>query len=194
MMDERTRNLVDECQRQEDSCLYTSAALFEWLKSLRVWRGFFVVAPIVLGSIATSSLIKTYDGSAPIAGVCALLAGMATAVYKALGLDVSLDDIAKHAHAFKVLQGRFRQAKTVASLGPFEAFRTDFASLIDRMDAARTGSLTAPEEFFLKGRRKIKQGHYEFDVDVNLLPVAAAASPPSPQLQATSSERGPLGS
>ncbi len=27
-----------ECERQEESCLYTSTALFEWLKDLRVWR------------------------------------------------------------------------------------------------------------------------------------------------------------
>jgi hypothetical protein len=157
LMDERTRKLAEECQRQEDSCLYTSAALSEWLKSLRTWRGFFVVAPIVLGSIATSSVIKTYDGSAQIAGGCALLAGMATAVYKALGLDVSPEAIAKHAHEFKVLQGRFRQARHVTALGPFDEFKTEFGSLMERMDAARAGSLTAPERFFQKGRSKIQK-------------------------------------
>ena len=46
-------SLIDECKRQEESCLYTSTALFEWVKHLRRWKLFFVVAPIVLAGIAT---------------------------------------------------------------------------------------------------------------------------------------------
>ena len=37
-MDEQTKSVIAECQRQEESCLYTSTALFEWLKSLRMWN------------------------------------------------------------------------------------------------------------------------------------------------------------
>ena len=189
MIDDRTKNLIDECQRQEDSCLYTSASLFEWLKALRMWRAVFVVAPIILGSVATSSLMKGYAGSEPVAGLCALLAGMATAVYKALGLDVSLDAIAKHAHELKVLQGRFRQARHVTALGPFDEFKTDFAALMERMDATRSGSLTAPEKFFQKARKKINQGHYDFDVDAKVPPPVLPASHSSPELQATALSR-----
>jgi len=165
MTDERTQNMVDECKRQEESCLYTSTILFEWLKSLRLWRAAFVVAPIVLGSLATSSLLKQRADAAPIAGICAMLAGLATAVYKALGLDVSLDTVTKHAHQFKVLQDHFRQAWRVTALGPFDDFKTEFTSLMERMDAARAASLTAPERFFKKAQTKIGKGHYEFAVD-----------------------------
>lgn len=56
-MDSRVENLIDECKRQEESCLYTSATLFEWLKSMRRWRAFFVVGPIILGGIATWPLL-----------------------------------------------------------------------------------------------------------------------------------------
>ena len=35
-MDERTENLINECKRQEESCLYTSAAFFEWLNQVRL--------------------------------------------------------------------------------------------------------------------------------------------------------------
>lgn len=90
-MDERTDSLVDECKRQEESCLYTSTALFEWVKFLRVWKIFFVVAPIVLAALATALPVETSRGFGWLAGACTVLAGIATAVYKALDLDVSVE-------------------------------------------------------------------------------------------------------
>jgi hypothetical protein len=57
-LDERTQHLIDECKRQEESCLYTSTTLFEWLKALRKWRIVFVVGPVVLGGLATWPLLK----------------------------------------------------------------------------------------------------------------------------------------
>jgi hypothetical protein len=164
-MEERARNLVDECRRQEESCLYTSTALFEWLKSLRLWKVAFVVAPIILGGVATWPLLTEQDGFKWITGVCALGAGIIPAVYKALDFDVSLDAVAKHAHEYKILQDRFRQAWRVTALGPFAEFKTEFDDLMARMDAARSSSLTAPERFFRKARKKIGAGHYDFAVD-----------------------------
>jgi hypothetical protein len=61
-MEERFQNLIDECKRQGESCLYTSATLFEWLKSLRRWRVGFVVAPIILGAVATWPLLAKEPG------------------------------------------------------------------------------------------------------------------------------------
>lgn len=99
-MDERTQNLIDECKRQEESCLYTSTALFEWLKGLRTWRVVFVVGPIILGGVATWPLLKQQPGYEWVTGACALLAGIAPAIYKALDLDQSLAAITKHANHF----------------------------------------------------------------------------------------------
>jgi hypothetical protein len=169
-MDERTHKLAEECRRQEESCLYTSTALFEWLKFLRVVKVVFVAAPIVLAGVATFPLLKKQTDLEWLTGICALLAGVFPAVYKALDLDVSLDVVAKQAHDFKVLQDRFRTAARVTALGPFDAFDAEFKNLMDRMDDARAASLTAPERFFAKAQKKIAAGHYSFTVD----------SPPQP--------------
>src|SRR5438309_2952769 len=109
VMDQRTQNLIDECKRQEESCLYTSTSLFEWLKCLRCWKIVFVVVPIVLGAIAAAPLLKNQPGYEWLTAICAFLAGLAPAIYKALDLDVNLNVVAQHAYAFKTLQDRFRQ-------------------------------------------------------------------------------------
>lgn len=167
VMDERTQNLIDECKRQEESCLYTSAILFEWLKSMRRYRVFFVVGPILLGGVATWPLLQHQTGYEWLTGVCALLAGIAPAIYKALDLDVSLAVISKHAHQYKILQDHFRQAWRVAALGGAEGFEKEFHELMERMDVVRSSSLTAPERFFKKARAKIQAGHYDFGVDLD---------------------------
>ena len=164
-MDNRIDNLIDECKRQEESCLYTSATLFEWLKSMRRWRVFFVVGPIVLGGIATWPLLTRHSDYEWLTAVCALLAGLAPAVYKALDFDVSLGLIAKQAHEFKVLQDRFRQAWRVSAQNGVERLQSEFEELMKRMDAARSASLTAPERFFKSAQAKITAGHYDFTVD-----------------------------
>jgi len=164
-MDERTLNLIDECKRLEESCLYTSTTLFEWLKRLRFWKAVFVVAPIILGAVAAWPILKQQTGHDWLTGVCALLAGIAPAVYKALDFDVSLETVAKHAHQAKILQDRFRQAWRVTALGTFEDFKKEFDDLMTRVDAARSTSLTAPERFFKKAQRKIQAGDYNFSID-----------------------------
>jgi hypothetical protein len=164
-MDARTKNLIEECKRQEESCLYTSTTLFEWLKSMRFYRVLFVVAPIILGGIATWPIFKQQPGYEWLTGLCALLAGITPAIYKALNLDVSLDVIAKHAHQYKILQDRFRQAWSVTALGGQDQFIKEFQALMTGMDAARASSLTPPECFFKKAQQKISDGHYVFSID-----------------------------
>lgn len=165
-MDERTQNLIAECKRQEESCLYTSTTIFEWLKSMRWWRFLFVIVPIILGGLATWPVLAEKLDLQWLTGVCALLAGLVPAVYKALDYDVSLDMLAKHAHQFKILQDRFRQAWRVTALDGFDAFKAEFDALMERMDAARASSLTPPERFFKKAQKKIGSGDYDFAVDL----------------------------
>jgi hypothetical protein len=109
-MEGRGGNLIEECRRQEESCLYTSTGFFEWLKWMRLLKVVFVVTPIILGGVATWPLLAKQDAYKWVTGLCALLAGLAPAVYKALDFDVSLNLIAKQANQFKILQDRFRQA------------------------------------------------------------------------------------
>ncbi len=165
-MDEQTQNLIAECRRQEESCLYMSTTIFEWLKSLRRWRFAFVVVPIILGGLATWPLLSKQAGLEWFTGVCALLTGLTPAVYKALDFDVNLVSLANDAHQFKVLQDRFRQAWRVTALGGFDDFKSEFDALMERIDAARANSLTVPERFFKKAQKKISSGDYDFSVDL----------------------------
>lgn len=167
LMDERAKKLIEECENEEESCLYTSTTLYFWLRSVRLWRRVFVVAPIVLGSFAGWSLLDRPDIEwlTWITAGCAFLAGLIPAIYEALKMDVHIDDIARHAAELKNLQDRFRQAGTVTSRGPFEDFKAEFERLMERMEKARETSITPPERFFGKARKKIKAGHYAFDAE-----------------------------
>jgi hypothetical protein len=164
-MEERTQQLIAECKRQQESCEYTSTAIIEWLKCLRLVRSAFVVIPIVLGGLATWPLLTQAKGLEWVTGLFAMLAGLAPAVYKALDLDVNLEALGKSEHQFRILRDRFRQAWCVAALGSYEGFKTEFDQLMDRMDAAREGSVAVPERFFNKARKKIELGDYRFNVD-----------------------------
>jgi hypothetical protein len=166
MTDPRTDNLIDECKRQEESCLYTSTALFEWLKHLRYWKVFFIVAPIIFAALATA-LPNIFSGTGWIAAICVMLAGIATAVYKALRLDVSLDLIAKAANQYKALQDRFRQARTLLAPGDYDKFNKEFLDRMQQMDAVRAITTPPPESYFDKAQAKIKSGDYDFTVDLN---------------------------
>jgi len=164
-MDEQIKRLVIECGRQEESCRYTSTALYEWLKCLRFWRAIFVVTPILLGGIAAWPKLPDGNSWQFFASVCALLAGLAPAIYKALDLDISLTNVASHASAFKALQDRFRQSKEVVALEGYAALKCEFDALMKRMDDLRAATPVPPERFFRKAQKKIKSGDYDFSVD-----------------------------
>src|ERR1035437_2834155 len=106
-MDVATQALVDECKRQDESCLYTSTALFEWLKSLRLWRKILIKTPIILSAIAASALVKHYEW---IAGSTTLLTDSYPAILRALELNKDLATIEKQKNKYKILQDRFRQS------------------------------------------------------------------------------------
>ena len=113
----------------------------------------------------SAPLLKNLPGYEWLTAICAFLAGLAPAIYKALDFDVNLNVVAQHAHAFKTLQDRFRQAWNVTALGGFDEFKKEFDGLITRMDAARAASLTPPERFFKRAQRKIESSDYNFKVD-----------------------------
>lgn len=165
--DQRTGPLVAECRREEESCLYTSTTLYIWLRQARLIRRIFVIAPLILGALATWSVLDQPDRAwlVWLTATFALLAGLFPAVFEALKLDTQIGEIARQAALFKNLQDRFRQAASVTALGPFEDFQTEFRALMDRMDEARTASITPPERCFEAARKKIAAGHYNFDAD-----------------------------
>src|SRR5260370_12791103 len=77
-MADRRSELVSECNRQSETCVYRSTALFIWLRCLRIFRVLFVVLPIVLGAVASwKVLTKSNNAALEVAGTPA---GMTTFV------------------------------------------------------------------------------------------------------------------
>ncbi len=162
-----TNEMIAECKRLAESCLYTSTTLFIWLRCLRWFRVGFVIFNVLCGGLAGWSILKgASDASYKLIGaVFALLAGVLPAIYAALKADDGLAKCTMLAGEFKNLQNRFRQAAMIDSKGSPEDFAKVFQRLMDRFERARGHSYTAPEWCFTKAQRKIKMGHYDFDVD-----------------------------
>ena len=161
----RTEEIVKECKRQEDNCLYTSTALYSWQVEVRYWRWIFIITPIVFGSLASAKIFvkdPTFDW--PVA-IASLLAGLFPAIFKALDLDVSLMTIGDSANRFKTLQDRFRQASLIGATRQVGELEEEFKALMDRMDDARASNPTIPERHFAKAQKKIAKGHFKYDID-----------------------------
>ncbi len=163
-MDQRAQEIVAECKRQEDSCLYTSTALFEWVKEVRIWRTAFIVLPVIAGSIASAKILLKEPDFDWLTAIAAMLAGLFPAIFKALDLDVSLKTISDSANRFKVLQDRFRQASRVGATRTTDVLEEEFKTLMDRLDDARSASPAVPERHFKSAQKKIKSGDYSFDL------------------------------
>ncbi|MGX9732313.1 SLATT domain-containing protein [Janthinobacterium aestuarii] len=162
-MEERRLEIIHECKRQEESCLYTSTALFSWMKEVRRWRLLFIVLPIVAGAIAGAKILLKNESFDGVTAVAALIAGLFPALFKALDLDVSVATISDSANRFKTLQDRFRQASRIGATKELDDFEEEFKALMMRMDDARSASPPTPERHFRKAQKKIKKGDMTFD-------------------------------
>jgi len=159
--------LAKECKRQSENCLYTSTGLYSWLRVLSFIRFWFVVLPIICGSLASWKLLTASDleGVRILAAVAAFLAGVIPTIYTSLKLDQHLEQCRRLAGEYKSLQDRFRLAAVVTANGPLAELRAEVKPLLDRLDHAKTAGVTAPEWCFRRAQKKIKSGDYEFDVD-----------------------------
>ncbi|TAK71977.1 MAG: hypothetical protein EPO19_03335 [Betaproteobacteria bacterium] len=166
-MDDPRESLIQECKRQEDSCLHTSTSLFIWLRVLRYLHAASIVLPLILSGIAGWKMLGTVDSDAIrwTAGTCALLAGLIPSVFSALKFDDHLSLCKLLAAEFKNLQDRFRQLAVTGVGKTFEQVETEFRPLADRLEKARSYSYTAPEWAFKCAQKKIRAGDYDFDVD-----------------------------
>lgn len=164
-MDQRVEEIVKEAKRQEESCLYTSTALYSWQREVRVYRVLFIVVPIICGSIASARIFVRDPSYDWLIAICALVAGLFPAIFKALDLDVSLKTIADSANRFKTLQDRFRQASRIGPTGKLEELDEEFKALMQRMDDARASNPTIPERHFAKAQKKIGKGDFDFNAD-----------------------------
>jgi hypothetical protein len=163
-IDVRTRAIIAECRRQEESCLYTSTTLYIWLRRVRRQKQFFVAAPIVIGGFAGLSILQDW-GLEWVMAVLAIIASLFPALADALKFETSVDEISRLAAEFKALQDRFRRAATITASSDPQAAEDALAELMDRMDIARSSSITPPESTFKEAQRKIAKGDYDFSVD-----------------------------
>lgn len=165
MTDARTKAIAEEARRQEESCLYTSTSFYLWLRQVRLQKQIFVVAPIILGAIAGFSAFREHVPAVLVASLT-LIASLFPALADALKITTSVDEITASAATFKALQDRFRRLATITVLSDIDTAETALGELMDRMDVARSNSITPPERYFTAAQAKIKSGDYDFSVDL----------------------------
>jgi hypothetical protein len=165
MSEARAKAIAEEARRQEESCLYTSTSLYLWLRRVRLQKQLFVIIPIILGAVAGFSAFKEHVPAVLVATLT-LVAGLFPALADALKIATSVDEISASAATFKALQDRFRRLATITVLSDVDAAEAALAELMDRMDVARSSSITPPERYFTAAQAKIRSGDYNFTVDM----------------------------
>lgn len=166
-MDQLNCALREECFRLVDTCLYTSTSLFIWLRFCRFTKTFFLVVPLLLGSLSTWNVLTQTETphTKSFTAICAFLAGVLPAVYAVLKMDRHLDQCCRLAGEFKNLQDRFRQAAEISSLKDFAIFEAEVQPFFKRLEKARSESFTAPEWCFRLAQKKVNRGDYTYTVD-----------------------------
>lgn len=165
--DRRVSELVRECARQAETCAYTGANLYVWQKRASLWRAVFLVTPIIAAGFSTSQLFTESLGITGkiLAAFAGLLAGFFPAIFIALNMDMRVVEIARAAAEFTNLRDRFRQAGNISRYAPYDEFKTEFETLMDRMDAIRSSAPPAPDWCFRVTQKKMNKGDYTFAVD-----------------------------
>src|SRR5436190_4584307 len=128
--------LVTECQRQVENCLYTSTALFEYIKWQEKVRFWGATLPLLLGGLATWNVLVEYKEPWVkfMTAIAAFLAGLIPALLNAVKYNENLDRCKSVANEFKNLQDRFRQAAIHTSHKGLAEFEKEFMLLMDRME------------------------------------------------------------
>jgi hypothetical protein len=177
LIEAKRAEIIKECHRQAESCLYTSTMLYAWLRQVRRQKQWFVALPIVLGGAAGITVLNDYLPDYAIA-LLAFSASLFPALADGLQIQTSVDEISRLAAEFKALQDRFRRVAKITALGDVADAEAALSDLMDRMDLARSASITPPEKYFRQAKAKIDAGHYNFDVDLQLLKESEKARQP----------------
>lgn len=167
----KIKPLIAECKRQYDNCLYTSTALYEYVKCLRLIRTVSVIVPLVFGGLAGWNVLTGSDDMRVkiFTAGCALVAGLVPSIMAALRFDESLDHCKMLANQFKNLQDRFRQAAEITAHKGKAELEKEFHQLREELEALRKNSVAIPDRFFRAAQRKVNAGDYKFDVDTDEL-------------------------
>jgi hypothetical protein len=157
-------SIAEEAMRQSESALYTSTALYIWLRKARWWNRVFVITPVVMG--AASGLLFFKDPQNVVwASLLAILTGLIPGLRDALRLDIHLDQIKSLASEYKGLQDAFRQLAKITAPAEPEVAERQLEFLMEQLNRARAHSVTIPERVFKEAQKKVASGDYDFNVD-----------------------------
>src|SRR5258708_290715 len=131
--------------------------------SWRGLRGFCAVAPVVFGALATWKILT--ETSPTWGAIFTLLTAVIPPAYRASKTEAAILDYATLAGEFTNLRDRFRQAALISSQKPFAEFEAETKPLLERLEKARSRTLTPPSWCFAVARRQHKAGHYRHDYD-----------------------------
>lgn len=157
--------LIAECEREEESCLYTSTSFYVWLRTLRMTRAALWVFGTIGSIVSANSILRGQHGYETVMAALAVTGVLMPGLIKVVQLDAAIRDYAMAAAVFKNLQGEFRRLAQVWSNKPFPEFEAEARRAIKAMNEARKPSLTPPEWCFRLAQRKVKRGDYEKDED-----------------------------
>ena len=115
----------------------------------------------VFGGWASFAVLKEYSPVA--ASSLASLAGLLPAINEKLKVEASTEELFSQAGQYKNLENRFRQAAAIISLEGEDKLKSEFESLMLRIEDLRARPVVLPEKYFQMGRAKIKAGDYKPD-------------------------------
>lgn len=159
---DQTKELQKECSRLEENCMYTAAGLYGWAKSAKNLESFFIVVPVIAGTIAGSELLLDFGGEKGnlVAAALILVAGLFPALFKALEIDSNVKRIRASAADYTNMRDRFRQVGNILPGESFEEVHARFEELVSRLESIRNSSPPLPDKYFEKASKDMAEGKY----------------------------------
>lgn len=164
-MSNKNEEIINECQREEENCLYTSTTLYYWLKELIFTKGCFIVLPLALGGFASIKVLAENDltGIKYFIAIATMLSGILPSIYSGLKLDSTIKEVKICVSKYKILQGDFRRLQKIYSSD--SNFEELFKATVADLNKVKSTALVPADKFFKKAQKKIKKGDYTFDSD-----------------------------
>ncbi|MEZ5997550.1 MAG: hypothetical protein R3B98_02525 [Hyphomonas sp.] len=174
-MEDVRREILAECERLQENCLYTSTSLFIWLRALRAHRRIFIFGQVVFSVAAAGAAV---GGQALLAGGFGAVAGLSPMVWDALKMDGDINLVEHHASLFVELRDRFRQVRLIEDARGMKALEQAFEEAKADMAIARKSRVTPPERFYKMAKAKIHAGDYDNAIDDAAKKLANGTLPP----------------
>ncbi len=174
-MEDVRKEIIAECERLQENCLYTSTSLFIWLRALRTHRRIFIFGQVLFSVLAATFAVS---GQALWAGAFGAIAGLSPMVWDALKMDGDINLVEHHASMFVELRDRFRQIRLIEDARGLEALEKAFEEAKADMAAARKSRVTPPERFYKMAKEKIHAGDYDNAIDEAAKKIANGTLPP----------------